>query len=46
MYYIRLELVVACCFATEPISLNQHDEVFGIYLGKSDIIQSLFIIFI
>ena len=43
MYYIKLELAVACCFATGPMSLNQHDKA---YLGKLDIIQSLFIIFI
>src|SRR6266496_5785731 len=44
VYYIRLELAVACCFATGPMSLNQH-EVFVIYLGKLDIIQNLFIMY-
>jgi len=44
MYYIKLELAVACCFATGPMSLNQHDKAFGIYLGTLDIIQNLFII--
>ena len=54
VYYIRLEcvwlsilleLAVACCFATGPMSLNQHnDEVSSIYLGKLDIIQYFSII--